>query len=77
MEVAWVVSILATLVVGAFMGFKYRNLRDSITKLQEALKTKVEEKPKKDEQKSSLLDPYDVANRAAEEHEALMKKLNP
>ena len=74
---AWIISVLAALAIGSIVGFKYRELRDSILKLTNDIKEKADKKPDFIENKSSLLDPYDPVLKAQAEHEALMKKLNP
>lgn len=76
MALAWITSVLASLAIGSIVGFKYRELRDSILKFTQLLKDKADKKPDFVENKSSLLDPYDVANRAKEEHDAMMRRLN-
>lgn len=70
-ELAWVISILAAL----YIGYSYQRLLQAIRAIKEALPKKVD-KPS-EEKKSDILDPYDVTNRAREEHEAMMKRLNP
>lgn len=77
MELAWVLSILAALAIGSIVGFKYRELRDSILKLAVDIKEKVDKKPDFAENKSSLLDPLDIAHKQREEFDERMRKLNP
>jgi len=70
-ELAWVISILAAL----YIGYVYERILKSIDDIKQSLKNKVEVK-KPIEKKSDILDPYSVEQRAKEEHEALMRKLN-
>ena len=70
-ELALVISIIASF----YAGFRYRDLKTSVSKLTATVKEKID-KPKIEETKSNLIDPYDFQHRAEEEHELLMKRLN-
>jgi hypothetical protein len=77
MILAWIVSVLASLAIGSIVGFRYRELRDSMSKILETLKEKADKKSSVESNTSALIDPYSPLYQAQEEHEKLMERLNP
>lgn len=67
-------------IIAAFLsGYKYRDLKDTILSLQIALDKKQDIKPKefKSNTSNSIIDPFDVVQRAKFEHDEEMRRLNP
>lgn len=73
---AWIISVLASLAIGWFLGHRDRELRDSISMLVASLKDKADKKSDFVENKSSLLDPDTVSETIQREHAELMARIN-
>ena len=71
-----ILALVIAIIASFYAGFRYRVLRDSISKITNDMKDKLD-KEKVEEKKSDFLDPYDFQHRAEEEHNLLMEKLNP
>lgn len=71
--VVWALSVM-----GAFwLGYRFQLLTKEVGVLQDAVKAKVDKKPKPEEPQSTLIDLTDQVKEAQWEHDQMIKRLNP
>lgn len=63
------------LCIGFVVGYKYDHIEKALKRLQEGLEAK-RDKKQPDQEKSAMVDPFDLAQKARMEHEELMRTLN-
>lgn len=73
MAIAWVLSILAALVIG----YLYRDVRDRLKDIYDLLKEKKDKKPQVEKPTSNLIDPLDIEAEAKYQYEQTLKRMNP
>lgn len=70
--IAWMLSLVIAFAAGSYIS----RLRDTVNKLQESIKEKVDKPPVEDESKSRILDPDDFKREAQLKHDLEMRLLN-
>lgn len=71
--VAWIISLIAVF----FLGYYFRGIHIKIEHIEKVVEAKVDKKPVVEESSTVFIDPYDEISRAQNEHDQLMRKLNP
>lgn len=72
-----ILAFIIAIALAFYAGYKYDQLKKTISKLQDSIKEKADAKEPDAQDKSVFLDPLDIATQARMEHEAMLKRLNP